>query len=302
MDRAVKGGTYLDQIREKRTHLSEFPKLSEMQSLWEHGLPKGDSTGWKNVDELYTVGCGMLTTVTGYPGSGKSSFMDALAINLREQGWKFLFASFENQPKKFHAAMLISKLVQKPFGKGPTDRVSQEELSAAHGTLAKDFTFIDYKQETDFDTLIKAADEWSDNTSGKLAVVIDPYNELEQQSKRNGISETEYISDSLRKIRQFARSKNIHVFIVAHPRHIRSKDADLVVPRPDTILGSSHWWAKSDFIITVHRDQAAVESEVEVHVQKSRWSFLGKIGVTTLGYHIPSTTYFEQGKEPHIDF
>ncbi len=301
MAEATKGGTYLDSIKEQKTFLSDFPSFEQLSKLHAEGLPKGDSSGWSNLDEFFTVAEGMLTTITGYPGSGKSSFMDALAINLLQQDWKFLFASFENQPKHFHAANLVQKFVGKPFAKGLNARLTENELIKSYQYLRQRISFIDYQRETDFDTLISAADEWSDKNLGKLAVVIDPYNELEQQSKRKGITETEYISDSLRKIRQFARCKKIHVFIVAHPRHIR-KDADLVVPRPDTILGSSHWWAKSDFILTVHRNQAEPKGIVEVHVQKSRWSHLGKIGVTTLKYHIPSTTYYEVEHEPKIEF
>jgi F0F1-type ATP synthase alpha subunit len=37
------------------------------------GLPAGASTGWKSLDELYSVGLGQWTLVTGTPGSGKSA-------------------------------------------------------------------------------------------------------------------------------------------------------------------------------------------------------------------------------------
>ena len=36
----------------------------------------GASTGYKNVDEFYSVVEGQLTVVTGHPSSGKSEFID----------------------------------------------------------------------------------------------------------------------------------------------------------------------------------------------------------------------------------
>ena len=291
----VRGGSFLDSQRIERTHLTKPPPLLEMRELYRTGLIPGASTGWKNVDEFYTVAPGMLTICTGYPSSGKSTWVDALAVNMTKQNWKWLFASFENQPKTLHAANLMAKIVKRPFSSGPTQRMTEREMKAAHSTLTQHFSFVDYNTDIDFETLIKAADQWSDEAKSKqLAVVIDPYNELE--NSRGTMSETDYISSSLRKLRQFARTKNIHVFVVAHPRHVRMQDNQLKVPTPDQISGSAHWWNKADFIVTVNRD-LTTSGVVEIHVQKARWRHLGKIGVTKLNFDVATGTYSDIDSE-----
>jgi hypothetical protein len=46
-----------------------------------------------------TIRPGGLPVVTGVPSSGKSEFIDALAVNLvRNHGWRFAMRSFEKDP------------------------------------------------------------------------------------------------------------------------------------------------------------------------------------------------------------
>jgi hypothetical protein len=59
------------------THYSE-----KIDVLWEKGNAKGFSTGYEEVDELYSVVPGQITIVTGIPSSGKSEFVDQIMINL----------------------------------------------------------------------------------------------------------------------------------------------------------------------------------------------------------------------------
>ena len=90
----------------------------EIISLFNGGDGRGESTGFDNLDELYTVAEGMLTVVTGIPGSGKSEFVDQLMINLaRKSGWRFAVCSFENPPA-YHIAKMAEKVMGKPFYDG----------------------------------------------------------------------------------------------------------------------------------------------------------------------------------------
>jgi twinkle protein len=81
----------------------------EVRELWKSGgLPKGTSTGWPKLDELYTVGLGQWTVVTGTPNSGKSEWVDALMVNLamREE-WRFFIYSPENWPLALHHSKIL---------------------------------------------------------------------------------------------------------------------------------------------------------------------------------------------------
>ena len=58
---------------------------------------------------------GEVTIVTGVPNSGKSEWLDALAINLAERhGWKFAMCSLEKSALQ-HGRQLLEKVAHKPF-------------------------------------------------------------------------------------------------------------------------------------------------------------------------------------------
>jgi hypothetical protein len=61
---------------------SAFDFLDDTFALYRDGRKRGHSTGWPSVDELMTIAEGRLSVVTGIPGSGKSEFIDAVAVNL----------------------------------------------------------------------------------------------------------------------------------------------------------------------------------------------------------------------------
>ena len=84
----------------------------------------------------------------------------------------------------------------------------------------------------------------------------------------------------------WARSANLHVWVVAHPAKIYKDTATgkRGVPTPYDIAGSAHWYNKADNIITVHRDQTAGNPLVDIHVQKVRFKHIGKVGVIQLHY------------------
>ena len=127
----------------------------------------------------------------------------------------------------------------------------------------------------------------------KRGLVVDPYNELEHW-RPPGMSETEYVSEQLSFIRNWARANDVHVWIVAHPQKVPRENGKLPTPRPDMISGSQHWWNKADCCICVWRDPSDTESRnVDVIVQKVRFKHIGKPGVCTLEYERATGRYFE---------
>jgi twinkle protein len=96
----------------------------EFQSLYEQGKPRGVSTGFDSVDELFTLQTGYLNIVTGYPGDGKSAFIDQIVVNVaKNYGWKTCFCSFE-KPPTLHSVQLAQVLVGKPFFEGQNERMT----------------------------------------------------------------------------------------------------------------------------------------------------------------------------------
>ena len=110
-------------------------------------------------------------------------------------------------------------------------------------------------------------------------------NELDH-SRPNNQTETEYISSALTKIRQFARTYKVHVWLVAHPAKLyKDKDGKYPVPTPYDISGSAHYRNKADNAITVWRNVGHDDQTVsDIHVQKIRFKEVGKVGLVSLRY------------------
>lgn len=259
------------------------------------GLPKGASTGWPSVDKFYTVGLGQWTLVTGTPHSGKSEWLDALLVNLaKREPWKFFIYSPENHPLALHHSKILEKYICKPFNPGPTERMDECDVDEGEEWMKPRFFFCK-PDKPDICSIIDECFPLLDAIgSWKTGVVIDPWNQLDHY-RPNGLSETEYISQTLSHVIERVRTYNIHLWLVAHPAKLqRDRDGKYPIPRPQDVSGSAHWWAKADNAITVWRDQVEGNQEVEIHVQKVRHKHIGRIGLATLMYDRITGCYSEK--------
>lgn len=269
---------------------SDFADL--LMARYRHGAQRGTETGWGIVDELYTVMPGEWTLVTGIPGHGKSEWIDALNVNLaRNHGWSFACFSPENQPVEYHIQKLAEKYIGKPMEPGPTPRMSESELDMATTWIRDHFVFL-LPENPDIDVLLDLGRQLVAR-NGIRGLVIDPWNEVDHVRPKE-LSETEYISKCLTKIRKFARANDVHVWVVAHPTKLQ-KDLDkkYPVPTPYDVAGSAHWRNKADNCISVWRDLGARTQDVEIHVQKVRKKIVGRVGMATLKYEMVTGRYFE---------
>lgn len=261
----------------------------EVDELYVKGLAKGESTGYPNVDELYTIVPGQLCVVTGIPSMGKSSFVDQIMVNLAKmKGWRFAICSFENPPR-IHIAKLCQLYMGKPFFDGPTPRMSKDEYRQAMDWVQKHFVFLyqgDGSQspiEDIIDRLRAAVLRY-----GVRGAIIDPYNYIDRPRDAN---ETEWVSDTLTKVKVFIEAHDVHMWFVAHPaKQYRREDGKFSVPGGYDISGSSHWFNKADMGMSVHRPDVH-QNESEVHIWKCRFNWIGKQGKTSLSYDVPTGRY-----------
>ena len=255
---------------------------AQILSLYESGVVKGASTGMDSLDFLYTILPGQLSVVTGLPGSGKSELIDQICVNIAMQkGWRFAIASFENPPQ-MHIAKLAEKVVGKPFF--GEDRMTSDERDYALSFLNQHFVFLQ-----SHDGAPATVQSIIDRTKqavmrmGVRGLIIDPYNYLDMGND----PEHQAISKMLTEIVLFCKSHEIHAWFVAHPA---KQLPDSGVPKGQHISGSAAWFAKADMGVTVHRNG----NETEVHVWKSRFKWVGKIGKVELNYHLPTGRYSDK--------
>jgi twinkle protein len=275
--------------------------VEDLDVLWEHGYNGGVAPGDDKLGEYYRVLPGLWTLVTGIPGSGKSEFLNWLAVNLmREQDWRFAICSPENQPIARHLAQLTQICVGKPFSKGETERMTVEERDEALAFIREHTTFIlppeDVEGSYSLDNIL-ALCRRAILRKGVRGIVIDPWNELEH-NRPTSMREDEYINRCLVKIKRFAREHQVHIWLVAHPRLMhRKKDGEgYEVPTPYDVSGGGQWRNHAMMALTVHREHLGDPSKPStIHVQKVKRRELGKIGSVDLWYDPVTGRYSSVG-------
>jgi len=91
-------------------------------------------------------------------------------------------------------------------------------------------------------------------------VMIDPWNELDRAKPRDMLM-TDYIGECLMLVKQFCRSVNAIVVIVAHPTKAIAANGGRVVSLAD-IEGSMNWFNKCDNGLVVVREAGTNASKV----------------------------------------
>ena len=267
-----------------------------VRRLYAIGSPTGICTGISDpVDQLYSVVPGQVSIVTGVPSSGKSEVVDQIAVNLANRvDWHFTIASFENPPD-LHIQKLLEKQVGKPFLEGGRQRISNEELDEGMLWVDKHFSFIEQADgaPSTIESILERA-KAAVMRNGAKGLIIDPYNYLDRDLS---VSETEYVSQTLTQIRRFALGHDAHVWFVAHPAKLHRVDGGgIPIPSGYDILGSSHWFNKADFGLTIHRNY---EAKITVfRVWKCRFKWMGCTGDAHLRYELGSGRYTHAGAQP----
>lgn len=254
--------------------------------LYEFGLPRGQLTGYPSLDEHYTVFPGQWTLITGIPGHGKSNFLDTILVNMATlHDWRIGIFSPENQPIERHFASLMEKKAGVPFNDSPIGRITVDQKELLKPWLNDHFKVI-LPSEEDGNWSLEGVLQLAKGVvyrHGIRGLVIDPWNEIDH-SRTGNMSETEYISSALSKIRRFARVHNVHIWVVAHPTKLEPKaDGEYPVPTPYNVSGGAHWRNKADVSITVYRYVGKIDDDVsDIHIQKVRFKEIGKVGVVSL--------------------
>jgi twinkle protein len=291
----TKGAAMLRQVVDGSA-LFPVKGVATVDDLWNavharHAKPEiaGVDIGWPNGRGVLNIELGQMTVVTGIPSHGKSTWVDALRVNLwRNFGWASAAFSPENWPADDHLATLCEMYAVQHFHEMTTEQVS----TALTRTLGA-FFFI----QPDSDSEMMTVDEILSRARslvyrhGIKVLVIDPWNEVDHDIP-NTQREDQYISTQLAKIRRFARMNAVHIFVICHPtKLVKDKDGGYPPPTPYDIAGGAMWRNKADNCLCVFRPDIKA-SGTEVLVQKIRFRRNGKAGEKMeFTFHVGTSTY-----------
>jgi twinkle protein len=264
----------------------------DLNDYYLNGYPKGERFGLGSFDDLLQFTGGQFTTVTGIPNGGKSEWVDnIMAKSVISSGWKWAICSFENSPATFHVTKLMEKIVGKSFAfrQNLENRIAQWEFEQSKKIINDYFYFMNINAlDVTLDGILEKALELI-KRKGINGLLIDPWNYIEHKIPV-GYTETQYISESLTKIKTFALQHQIHIFVVAHPTKMKKDDkGKFEIPNLYSISGSAHWFNKTDNGICVYRNFDT--GIVDIYVQKVRFSWLGKVDFCSYTFNADTRQY-----------
>lgn len=250
----------------------ELPDLSVPSGLYTLAdLPQRGSVakqafgaGWPELDSILKFYLGQFIVVTGIAGHGKSTFMlnVLLKLALEQRIGSFLYVP-ENE------GHLRSKL-RKLWGGNEQqfDWFCREQC-----TIQSAVPHAQYEPAHTIEWVLDRA-AWSVQHRNTEIVLIDPWNELDRARKRDEMM-TDYIGRCLMLVKDFCRTMNAIVVIVAHPTKAISQNGGRVVSLAD-IEGSMNWFNKCDNGLIVVRETG--QNAAKVISAKVREIGAGKLG------------------------
>jgi len=281
----------------------DFDDLADgTQNSFSDGDPIGKSTGFKSLDKNYRIELGEVCLVTGFPGSGKSEFVEHLSVHLsRLYGFKWAYFTPETKPMHYHTKRIIQKYIGKTFLKKESpiikhghvfESMLQSELLRGLDFYKKHYYLIDGGLNTKVEDIFKIAKKGKEEI-GINAIVIDPWNKLEG-SKPAKMSETDFIGVTLDKISEFCFKTKIACWIVAHPSKPETRDVVKMKSLISlySVAGSAHWYNKIDNGIWVERNHD--EDYSKLHILKIKKSDNGSLGEVDLNFNPYTGAYSDR--------
>lgn len=225
------------------TDLVDLPIMSDRRVL---------RTGLPFVDERVALELGAMSVLTGYPGTGKSTFSTWLSYHVaKSEGVNVGLFAFETHPyeTRDHICLLHT---------GQDWNSASEQARASFSGFAGGRFFLVHRT---YDKNVTHNLGWLMDYVHVLAtreqcklIIVDPWNELEHLPEK-GESLTNYINYALQQIRSWAEKLNVHIMVVAHPRKISTDGGPTRAPTGYDIADSAAFSNKPSLGLSVFNEK-----------------------------------------------
>lgn len=252
--------------------------LYSLENLPQRGSVENQAfgAGWPELDAILKFYLGQFLVVTGIAGHGKSTFMLNVMLKLARMN---SIGSFLYVPE--NEAHLREKLRKIWAGSEREFR----HFCASQCTIQSAVPHQQYEPLHTIDWVLDRA-AWAVANRNTEIVLIDPWNELDRARKRDELM-TDYIGRCLMLIKDFCRTMNAIVVVIAHPTKGIVNTGNKVVSLAD-IEGSMNWYNKCDNGLIVVRESGNTAKVISAKVREIG---AGKLGACSF-YVDPLTGQF----------
>lgn len=294
---------------------SVYDIQQSINELREKGVQRGNNTGFKCIDELYSIKPGTFTIVQGSPTHGKSEIIFEFMIN---QAIKYNIKGIILSPESGNAAEISMELIHKYLRKNPYktsySECTDKEFFEAMNWVDFNFAIADDEDKSySFADLVKEIEEHEKLKQCKFGnVMAEPWNELDHKlvladnSGRQDLA----IEDELTQLRRYCKKENKHTFLSFHPSsQTLTKDQSTGIsyyemPKAREAAGGQATLRKAFSWINIWRPPVGLidgktgipfeENELFFQVEKSKPKGVGKKGITKINFDWQKNRYYEQ--------
>lgn len=284
--------------------IKKFTDIEEkLSSLRQKGIQRGDNTGFKNLDELYSIKSGSYTFVLGAPHSGKSEFCFELLMNQAERYDK---KSLIYSPETGTVEQIYAELIHKKCGKSiflsNTHHCEDREYYDAINWVDSYFDIVDSDEKS------YSLTELYKLCGNNDIVFADPYNELAHDMSKFGTRQDLYIEDLIGDMRRFTAKNKKHVILTLHPtvqemtEDKESKIKYYPMPTARQAAGGQSLFRKAMTWINIWRPPLNIgnnglvykENELLVTIEKAKPKGVSTRGTTSLFFDWKRNRYYEE--------
>lgn len=285
---------YLDNVRDS------------MLDSFNTGKAYGETTYFKLIDEHFRWKKGELTLMHGIMNQGKSTMiMQLCLVKAIFNGYKYAFFSPEQDPPDDFYDDLIHMYIGQNTQKNYNNQMSESEYIRGMDFIKEHFFYIYPENESPTPEYINARFIEVINKHKVNGCIIDPYNQLDNDIRKNGGREDLYLSSFLSQQKRLAQKYQIFMIIIAHPKTglTKTKDGDYDKPNVYDLAGGAMWSNKCDNVLCTYRPYYTSNKEsrmVEFTSQKiKKHKLCGTPGDVSLIYKSTTMRYHEvsQGGE-----
>lgn len=285
---------------------------AKVEQLRDKGVVRGNPTGFRCLDALYSVKYGSYTIIYAEPTHGKSEFVFEMCMTQTSFDKRSLICSPETGSVEEIIAELIHKYTGKQIFKSNPYCLSDAEFHAAIDFLDHNFVIVDTdKKSYSIPELFEYADQWEkEHPKLKIDIIVgEPYNELDhsQMGIKFGARQDLYIEDLMGEIRRLCRTTNRHFFLSVHPSGSSipvTKDKITYYPKPlpRQAAGGQALYRKAMTWITLWRPPMGLnddegypyqQNEVHVYIDKAKPKGVSFRGKCVMYFEWQKNRYFE---------